>query len=127
MTIHRSKEFFDQAERDLKHAETSLHAQMYDLACTSAQQSVENALRGVFQGLHKQSWGFSLRALLDQLEHQEDVPGEVRLALEDFEDFFGRSRDEELAWDMLYEDDSRAAIRQARLIVEFCKNYLAGS
>ena len=69
--VERSKDWLDQAERDIKQAEASLRDGFYEWACFAAQQAAEKAVKALIQSLGGEAWGHSVAALIDALP--EDV------------------------------------------------------
>ena len=47
--MERSRDWFDQAEGDLRHARSDVDGGYYEWACFSAQQAAEKAVKAVFQ------------------------------------------------------------------------------
>ena len=81
--MERSKDWLDQAKRDLEHAHNDLDGGFYEWACFSAQQAAEKAVKAVFQKLGAVVWGHSVADLLLELKEGHDVPDElIDLALE---------------------------------------------
>ena len=65
--VERSKDWLDQAERDIKQAEASLRDGFYEWACFAAQQGAEKAVKALVQSLGGEAWGHSVTALIDSL------------------------------------------------------------
>lgn len=65
--VERSKDWLDQAERDIKQAEASLRDGFYEWACFAAQQAAEMAVKGLIQSLGGEAWGHSVAALIETL------------------------------------------------------------
>jgi HEPN domain-containing protein len=80
--VERSKDWLDQAERDIKQAEASLRDEFFEWASFAAQQAAEKAVKALIQSRGGESWGHSVAALIDVLP--EDLrPNHLRdLALE---------------------------------------------
>lgn len=75
--VERSRDWLDQAEGDLMHAENDLKCGFYDWACFSAQQSSEMAVKAVFQKLGAEAWGHSVYDLLLNLKEKARVDDEL--------------------------------------------------
>jgi len=69
--VERSKDWLNQAERDLRQADASLRDELYEWACFAAQQAAEKAVKALIQKLGGEAWGHSVAALVDALP--EDV------------------------------------------------------
>ncbi len=65
--VERSKDWLDQAERDIKQAEASLRDGFYEWACFAAQQGAEKAVKALIQSLGGEAWGHSVAGLIDSL------------------------------------------------------------
>ena len=84
--VERSKDWLNQAERDIKQAEASLRDGFYEWACFAAQQGAEKALKALVQSLGGEAWGHSVAALIDALPesvkplHLKDKALELDLA-----------------------------------------------
>jgi HEPN domain-containing protein len=65
--VERSKDWLDQAERDIRQAEASLRDGFYEWACFAAQQAAEKAVKALIQSLGGEAWGHSVAALIDAL------------------------------------------------------------
>lgn len=72
--MERSRDWFDQAEGDLRHARSDLNAGFYEWACFSAQQSAEKAVKAVFQAMGAEAWGHAVADLLAELNRHHAVP-----------------------------------------------------
>jgi HEPN domain-containing protein len=69
--VERSKDWIDQAQRDIAQAKASLRDGFYEWACFAAQQAAEKAVKGLIQSLGGEPWGHSVTGLIDALP--EDV------------------------------------------------------
>jgi len=68
--VERSKDWIDQAQRDIAQAKASLRDGFYEWACFAAQQAAEKAVKGLTQSLGGEPWGHSVTGLIDALpEH----------------------------------------------------------
>jgi len=65
--VERSKDWLNQAARDLRQAEASLKGELYEWACFAAQQGAEKAVKALIQSLGGEAWGHSVTALIDAL------------------------------------------------------------
>jgi len=72
--MERSRDWMEQAEGDLLHARSDLDAGFYELACFSAQQAAEKAVKAVFQAMGAEAWGHSVADLLAELGRHHAVP-----------------------------------------------------
>ncbi len=72
--MERSRDWMDDAQADLAHAESDLERGFYNWACFSSQQAAEKAVKAVFQRLGRDAWGHSVADLLIALREFRDVP-----------------------------------------------------
>jgi len=63
----RSRDWLDQAERDLEQAKSSQKEQRHEWACFAAQQSAEKAVKGLHLFLKQEAWGQVVARLLHEL------------------------------------------------------------
>lgn len=75
--VERSKDWLDEAEGDLKHAQNDMQYGFYNWACFSAQQAAEKAVKAVFQRMGAEAWGHSVADLLKELSKKHDVSVEL--------------------------------------------------
>jgi HEPN domain-containing protein len=80
--VERSRDWLNQAERDLEQAEASSRDGFHEWACFAGQQAAEKAVKALIQSLRGEAWGYSVVALIDMLP-EELKPNNLRaLALE---------------------------------------------
>lgn len=65
--MERSKDWLEQAERDLEVARWAFQGSYYEWVCFICQQAAEKALKAVYQSLHREAWGHSVMGLLERL------------------------------------------------------------
>lgn len=65
--VERSRDWMEQAERDLEHAKRDLRDGFYEWACFSAQQAAEKAAKAVLSRLGAEAFGHSVASLLEEL------------------------------------------------------------
>lgn len=70
--VERSKDWLNQAERDVMQAKASLRDGFYEWSCFAAQQAAEKAVKALIQSVGGESWGRSVALLIDAL------PGTLR-------------------------------------------------
>jgi hypothetical protein len=66
----RSKDWFAQAQRDLRHAVHACDDRDYEWSCFSAQEAAEKVVKAVFLYLHGEGWGHSVSRLLSELDEK---------------------------------------------------------
>jgi HEPN domain-containing protein len=72
--VERSRDWFDQAEGDLRHARSDVDGGYYEWACFSAQQAAGKAVKAVFQAMGAEAWGHAVADLLTELSQRHAVP-----------------------------------------------------
>ncbi len=72
--MERSRDWMDQAERDLQHAQSDLDGGYYEWACFSAQQAAGKAVKALFQAMGAEAWGHAVADLLVELGRRHTVP-----------------------------------------------------
>ncbi len=75
--MERSKDWLDEAQGDLDHAQNDVQGGFYNWACFSAQQAAEKAIKAVFQRMGAEAWGHSVADLLKELSKKHEIPGEL--------------------------------------------------
>ena len=63
----RSRDWFNQAVRDLEQAEDSQRAGRHEWACFAAQQAAEKAVRALHLHLGQEAWGHVVARLMSEL------------------------------------------------------------
>jgi HEPN domain-containing protein len=58
--VERSKDWLNQAERDIAQAELSLRNELYEWACFAAQQASEKSVKALIQVLGGEAWATQL-------------------------------------------------------------------
>jgi HEPN domain-containing protein len=65
--VERSKDWLNQAQRDIAQAEASLRDGFYEWACFAAQQAADKAVKALIQSVGGEAWGHSVASLMDTL------------------------------------------------------------
>lgn len=71
--MDRSRDWWVQAQADLRHARRALDDAAYEWACFAAHQAAEKALKAVFERSQQRAWGHTLTLLLRALGDESDV------------------------------------------------------
>jgi len=131
--VERSKDWFEQAKRDLENARWELKGRFYEWSCFSAQQSAEKALKAVFQKMGGTAWGHSVRDLLLGLARAFGIDvGENLLNEGSYLDRFYIPARYPNGWpdkapkDFITSEEAETAISYSRDILKFCEDILAG-
>jgi len=75
--MNRSRDWWDQAAKDLRHAEHSLEHADYEWAAFAAQQSAEKAATALIFAQGGEPWGHSVTGLVDALPQVLSAPKEI--------------------------------------------------
>jgi HEPN domain-containing protein len=75
--MERSRDWWVQAQADLRHAHDARSSGSFEWACFAAQRAAEKALKAVFEKRQQKVWGYTLTYLLQALDEQEPVPEEL--------------------------------------------------
>ena len=75
--MDRSRDWIRQARRDLERAHLDVKTKYYEWACFTSQQSAEKAVKAVYQALNNSVRGHSVVKMLQGLEEQFDIPGDI--------------------------------------------------
>lgn len=76
--MERARDWWTQAQADLRHAGNSRRDGSYEWACFAAQQAAEKGLKAVFEKRQQRAWGHTLTFLLKALQEQGiSVPAEL--------------------------------------------------
>lgn len=73
--MNRWRDWWKQAQADLRHAQESAQLEDYAWACFAAQQAAEKALKALYLKRNQIAWGHSVRLLLEQLG--ETIPEDL--------------------------------------------------
>ena len=122
----RSRDWLEQAKRDLEHGRLDLSSGYHEWACFSAQQSAELALKALYQHLSAEAWGHSVKGLVNGLPPELGVTPELADCGRILDRFYIPTRDPNgfdygKPADYYTESDSEQAIRCGEAIVQFCE------
>ena len=70
---NRARDWFRQAEADLRHARNALDDGDYEWSCFAAHQAAEKAVKAVFLTRGLDAWGHTVTALLGRLPLEKGV------------------------------------------------------
>ncbi len=125
---NRARDWFSQAERDLRHAEHSREAEEHEWACFAAHQAAEKAVKALHLSLGQEAWGHVVSRLLEELPL--DVPKELVEAGKVLDTFYIPSRypnshAEGAPFEHYGSLQSEEAIRHAGQILGFVRSQMA--
>ncbi|MBW2039122.1 MAG: HEPN domain-containing protein [Deltaproteobacteria bacterium] len=126
----RSKDWINQAVRDLKAAEGLVEKESFEWACFIAQQAAEKALKAVFQRLNAVAWGHSVFDLLRVLSERTAVDEDFLNCARILDKYYIPTRypngfDSGSPYEYFTRRDAEDAIVYSRKILEFCQGILA--
>lgn len=126
----RAHDWLNQARRDLDHARNDLKSGFFEWGCFSAQQSAEKAVKALYQSLHAEAWGHSVKRLLEDLPESLACPEAVIQSGIQLDKFYIPTRypngfDQGSPSDYFLESDLKGAIQHAERIIRFCENHLS--
>ncbi len=75
--MNRSRDWWVQAQADLRHARRAREDGAYEWACFAAHQAAEKAIKAVFESRDQQAWGHTLTHLLQALAEEENAPPDL--------------------------------------------------
>jgi HEPN domain-containing protein len=126
----RSRDWINQAVRDLKAAEGLVDNESFEWACFVAQQAAEKALKAVFQRLNAAAWGHSVYDLLRILAETTTVDEALLQYARMLDKYYIPTRypngfDVGSPYEYFTKKDADDAIVHSRRILEFCQGILA--
>lgn len=126
----RSRDWLNQAIRDLEKANMDLKWKYYEWSCFTAQQAAEKAVKGLFQFLNADAWGHSVSKLMKKLP--KEVKPEVDLVEEAIllDRFYIPTRypngfDRGMPMDYFRKKDAENACFAAEKIIRFCEGKIS--
>jgi HEPN domain-containing protein len=123
----RAKDWFRQAEADLRHARGARNLGHYDWSAFASQQAAEKAIKALYQHLHMEAWGHVLTELLrelpDEIKPDEALIGYAKQLDKNYiPTRYPNGFERGAPVDFYTEEDAMAAIAHAEAVVEFCRN-----
>ncbi len=123
----RTKDWFRQAEKDLRHAKNAIGSADFEWACFAAQQAAEKAVRALYQSLHVDAIGHSVSRMLQDLPVSlKATEGLVEKAIELDKHYipsrYPNSHPEGAPLDYYTEPEARRAVEGAELVLGFCRD-----
>lgn len=123
----RVDDWLRQADKDLKHARTSLTAGDYEWACFASQQAAEKALKAFYQSLGGESFGHSILRMMKDLPDQIAKTKRLLKKAADLDKFYIPTRypngfDWGAPMDYFQKDDAEKAVKDAEEIITFAKS-----
>ena len=128
----RELDWLRQAKRDLDHAKQDLKSGYCEWGCFSCQQAAEKAVKGLYQYLHAEAWGHSVKKLLEALPKANKAAQEIIERGAALDKFYIPTRypngfDMGTPEDYYNKKDLDEAIQHAEVIIRFCQSKIPGS
>ena len=128
----RTFDWLRQARRDLEHARSVLKLGFYEWSCFSAQQAAEKAIKALYQHLHAEAWGHSVKKLLEALPETARCSEELIDSGAVLDKFYILTRypngfDEGTPEDYYSKKDAEGAVDLAERIIRFCEDHISES
>jgi HEPN domain-containing protein len=128
--VNRARDWLEQAQRDLTHAQDTRAAGRHEWACFAAQQAAEKAVSALHRQLGQQAWGHVVARLLAELPASVAVRAEMIEKARVLDSFYiptryPNSHAEGPPFAHYGELQSGDAIRYASEIIEFIRMQMA--
>lgn len=128
--VNRSRDWIDQAVRDLEQAEDSRKAERHEWSCFAAQQSAEKAVKALHLRLGQEAWGHVIATLLQELPGSVAVPKELVEKARVLDNFYippryPNSHPSGAPFEHYGTLQSEEAIRYAGEIIDFVRSQMA--
>ncbi|MBO9311172.1 MAG: HEPN domain-containing protein [Chloroflexus sp.] len=126
---NRYKDWWRQAEADLRHARNALADGDYEWSCFAAQQAAEKAIKALFQKLGMDAWGHTLTVLIGNLPSTIQPPTELIDYARILDKHYIPTRypngfDSGAPTDFYTSMEAQYAIQCAESILEFCRHQI---
>ena len=127
--MNRYRDWYRQAEADLRHARSALEDGHYEWSCFAAQQAAEKALKAVFWRHGLDAWGHTLSALIGELPEEVAVPDRLVDLCKSLDKHYILTRypngfDTGAPTDFYTEGEAETAVAQSEEIIEFCRSQI---
>jgi len=127
--MERSRDWWVQAQADLRHARNARESGDYDWACFASHQSAEKAVKAVFQRSHSEARGHAVSLLLGSLGDLVDVPEEILDAAKSLDKLYIPTRypnglEQGAPTEFYTLREAEEAINFGQQILDFCGNHL---
>jgi HEPN domain-containing protein len=126
----RSRDWFRQAEADLRAARSARDTGHHEWAAFASHQAAEKAIKAVYQKLHMEAWGHALTTLLEHLPNEKQPNEELIEKAMVLDRHYIPTRypngfERGAPTDYYSRKDADEAINNAEAIIEFCQNHIS--
>ncbi len=127
----RWRDWWNQAEADLRHSKIALDSGSYEWACFACQQAAEKALKAVFEKSGDKVWGHSVLRLMETLGDRFSIPEELIVCAKMLDKHYIPTRYpdglvEGCPAEFYTKEEAIRAIGCAEKIIGFCDGLLTG-
>ena len=128
--MERSRDWWVQAQADLRHARHSLEDGDYDWACFASHQGAEKAVKALFQKRHLEARGHSVSLLLGRLPESIGVPEDIIDGAKSLDKLYIPTRypnglEQGAPTEYYTRREAQEAINYGQRILDFCEHHLA--
>jgi HEPN domain-containing protein len=125
----RSRDWFRQAEADLRHARHARDDDDYEWSAFAAHQAAEKAIKAVFQRRHLDAWGHVLSVLLASLPEGSQPPADLIDAAKELDKHYIPTRypngfERGAPTDFYTRREAEHAIGNAEAIIAWCRRQI---
>lgn len=122
---NRYKDWYRQAEADLRHARSALQSGAFEWSCFAAQQAGEKAVKAVFLKHNQEAWGHTVTALLGNLPGTEHLADQAKTLDKHYiPTRYPNGFDTGAPTDFYTQNDAEQAIACAEQILAFCRDQI---
>ncbi|MFO7882770.1 MAG: HEPN domain-containing protein [Kosmotogaceae bacterium] len=126
----RSKDWLNQAVRDLEQAKDSKKSKRHEWACFASHQAAEKAVKALHLKHKQEAWGHMVSKLLGELPDNVSLPTELIDEAKVLDNYYIPSRypnshPEGAPFEFFGSKHSEEAIKYASKIIEFVRNEMA--
>ena len=127
---NRSKDWLEQAKRDLAQARDSKKAERHEWACFAAQQAAEKSVKALHLHCGQEAWGHVIARLLKQLPEPIVISEELLDKARTLDNFYIPARYPNghpagAPFEHFGKLQSKEAISYAGEIIKFCRSQMA--
>jgi HEPN domain-containing protein len=126
----RTTDWWNQAQRDVSHAESAWEDGRHEWACFAAQQGAEKAVKALHLSYNQESWGHMVARLLKDLPSSCPAPEDLIERAQVLDNFYIPARypdshPEGAPFEHFGSLQSQTALEHARAILDFVRPQLA--
>ena len=128
--MERSRDWWVQAQADLRHARHSFEDGDYDWACFASHQGAEKAVKALFQKRHLEARGHAVSLLLGRLPVSIVVPEDIIEGAKSLDKLYIPTRypnglEQGAPTEYYTRREAQEAINYGQRILDFCEHHLA--